>query len=185
MDGLKEALLLARIQSGDETAFVETYELFAPKLYRHALFRTSSPQVAEDIMSETFVRAWEFVRARAEEIRHLKAFLYRVADNLIVDHYRKNARAPLSISEEMEETLRASGDTHEDVDRILEGERMAGYLRRLRPHIRDLLVMRYIDDLSIEHIAERIGKKKNAVYVALHRAVKELQSLCAGSPLDN
>lgn len=185
VEGLKEKLLLARIHSGDEAAFVETYEHFAPKIYRHALFRTSSPQVAEDIMSETFIRAWESVRVKAAEIRHLKAFLYRVADNLIIDHYRKNARAAVPISEELEETLASPGDPHEAIDRLLAGDKLAARLSQLRAETRDLLVMRYIDDLPIEHIAERTGKKKNAVYVALHRAVKELQQLCAGSPSDN
>jgi RNA polymerase sigma-70 factor (ECF subfamily) len=185
VEGLKETLLLSRIQAGDESAFVETYELFAPKIYRHALFRTSSPQTAEDIMSETFVRAWETVRNRAGEIRHLKAFIYRVADNLIIDHYRKNARAAVSISDELEQTLASPGDPHEQLDRVLAGDLMKAQLDRLRPETRDLLVMRYVDDLPIEHIAERVGKKKNAIYVALHRAVKELQQLCAGSPSDN
>lgn len=178
-------MLLARIQSGDETAFVETYDLFAPKLYRHALFRTSSPETAQDIASETFVRAWESIRAKAKEIRHLKAFLYRIADNLIIDHYRRNARAAVPISDEIEETLRAPGDPLEEIDRRLAGDRLAAMLAKLRPETRDLLVMRYIDDLPIEHIAASTGKKKNAVYVALHRAVKELKDLCAGSPSDN
>ncbi len=178
-------MLLARIQSGDGTAFVEAYDLFAPKLYRHALFRTSSPEVAEDIASETFARAWESIREKASEIRHLKAFLYRIADNLIIDHYRRNAKAAVPIGEEIEETLRAPGDPHERVDRMLAGEAMAGHLAKLRPEARDLLVMRYIDDLPIEHIAETTGKKKNAIYVALHRAVKELKALCAGSTSEN
>ncbi len=178
MERLKEALLLSRIQSGDETAFVETYEFFGPKIYRHALFRTSSPETADDIMSETFVRAWETMRVKAAEIQHLKAFLYRVADNLIIDHYRRNARAAVAISDEIEETLRAPGDPHKDVDRMLKSERLVQALDRLRPETRDLLVMRYIDDLPIEEIAEMTGKKKNAVYVALHRAVKELKIAC-------
>jgi len=90
-----------------------------------------------------------------------------------------------SSPEEIEETLRAPGDPHERLDRTLAGEKMAGHLAKLRPETRDLLVMRYIDDLPIEHIAEATGKKKNAVYVALHRAVKELKQLCSGSTSDN
>mgnify|MGYP001286659091 CR=1 FL=1 len=69
-------MLLARIQSGDGSAFIEAYDLFAPKLYRHALFRTSSPEVAEDIASETFTRAWEVIREKAKEIR-------RFADRMV------------------------------------------------------------------------------------------------------
>ncbi len=185
VEGLKETLLLARIQSGDESAFVEAYGHFAPKIYRHALFRTSSPQTAEDVMSETFARAWGVVRARSGEIRHLKAFLYRIADNLIIDHYRSNARAPVPIDEDLEATLSSPSDPQRDLDRTLASDLLAEGLARLRPETRDLLVMRYIDDLPIGHIAERTGKKKNAVYVALHRAVKELQQLCAGPRSEN
>jgi len=178
LEGIKEALLLARIRSGDEAAFVEAYGLFAPKIYRHALYRTSSTPTAEDIMSETFVRAWEVVREKATEIRHLKAFLYRIADNLIIDHYRKNARAALPISESIEETLASGEDPHEELDKKLASQDLAALLQKLKPETRDLLVMRYVDDLPIEHIAERTGKKKNAVYVALHRAIKDLKQLC-------
>lgn len=185
MERLKEALLLARIQAGDETAFVETYELFAPKLYRHALFRTSAPETAEDILSETFVRAWESVRSKATEIRHLKAFLYRIADNLIIDHYRKNARAAVAISDDIEQSLRAPGDPHQDLDDLLQSERLKEALRKLRPESRDLLVMRYVDDLPIGRIAEATGKQKNATYVALHRAVKELKAVCETAWNDN
>ena len=179
---LQEALLLTRIQSGEERAFVETYELFGPKIYRHALFRTSSPETAGDIMNETFMRAWETVRIKAASIRHLRAFLYRIADNLIIDHYRRNARAAVAISDEIEQTLRAPGDPHAELDLLLKSERLAVALKRLRPESRDLLVMRYIDDLPIPQIAELTGKNKNAVYVALHRAVKELKAVCPAAP---
>ena len=69
-----------------------------------------------------------------------------------------------------------------DLDEIAHpplGLGVLGMLARLRPETRDLLVMRYIDDLPIGHIAQTTGKKKNAIYVALHRAVKELKELCA------
>lgn len=181
MDRLKEAHLLRRIRSGDPAAFVETYDLFAPKIYRHALFKTSSPETADDVMSETFLRAWEVVRERADEIRNLRAFLYRIADNLIIDWYRKRAKAPIGISEEMEETLPHDARIEEKAEISLKGDRMRLALEAARPEIRELLVMRYIDDLSIEEIAGLTGKKKNAVYVAIHRAVKELKRLCESS----
>ena len=185
MELLKEASLLRRIRSGDEAAFVETYELFGPKIYRHALFRTSSPETADDVMSETFVRAWETMRVKAAEIRHLQAFLYRIADNLIIDHYRRNARAAVAISDEIEETLRAPNDPHAEIDRVLKNDRLVQALERLRPETRDLLVMRYIDDMSIDRIAEMTGKRKNAIYDALHRAVKELHLVCPPATPEN
>lgn len=185
MERLKEAILLSRLKRGDQTAFAETYDLFAPRLYRHVLYRTSAPEVAEDIMSETFLRAWQVVRERAEEIRSLKAFLYRIAGNLVIDHYRRQARAPTALTEEMEKTLVHDARIPETADLSLGRDRLAAALGRLRAETRALLVMRYIDDLPIEEIARQVGKERNAVYVALHRAVKELQRRCAGSSSDN
>ncbi len=161
---------------------METYEFFGPKIYRHALFRTSSPETADDIVGETFVRAWETIRIKSQEIRRLRAFLYRIANNLIIDQYRCRARAAVSITEEIEEVLRAPGDPHAEIDRLLKSELLVRELGRLKPETRDLLVMRYVDDLSIDDIANLIGKKKNAVYVALHRAVKELKLACPATP---
>lgn len=181
MEKLKEAILLDRLKKGDATAFTETYGLFAQKIYRHALFRTSSIEVAEDIMSETFVKAWEVVRERVDEIRNLKAFLWRIADNMVIDHYRRKGRAPVQLTDEMEESLPHDARIEEGVDGVLARDRLASALGRLREETRALLVMRYIDDLPIATIAEMTGRKPNAVYVALHRAVKELKDVCAGS----
>lgn len=180
LEHLKEAQLLRRIRSGDDSAFVETYDLFAPKIYRHILFRTDSPETAEDVMSETFLKAWEYVRTNSKDIQHLRAFLYRVANNLLVDFYRKRVRAAVPIDEDLERTL-GDDPKHmpERVDMILQSDKLRQALTGLRPEVRELLVMRYLDDLSIDEIAEATGKNKNAVYVALHRGVKELKEVCS------
>jgi RNA polymerase sigma-70 factor (ECF subfamily) len=132
-------------------------------------------------MSETFVKAWEVVRERVDEIRNLKAFLWRIADNLVIDHYRRKGRAPVALTEEMEETLPHDARIEERVDGVLARDELAGALGKLREETRKLLVMRYIDDLPIATIAEMTGRNANAVYVAIHRAVKELKDVCTGA----
>lgn len=179
LDRLKESHILRRLKSGDDTAFVEAYDLFAPKIYRHALYRTSSDETAADIMSETFLKAWEYVRESAKEITHLRAFLYRIANNMVVDHYRRRARAPDPIDDELERTLGIDMMIEETVDISIESGRMREAMLTLKIETRELLVMRYLDDLTIDEIAETTGKTKNAVYVALHRAVKDLKTLCS------
>ena len=181
LERLKEAQLLRRIKNGDDSAFVETYDLFAPKIYRHVLFRTDSEELAEDLVSETFLKAWEYVRTQAKDVTHLRAFLYRIANNMVIDHYRRRAKGPVPIDEDLERTLSDEKTSHlpEHVDLTMESERMRRALSGLRPDVRELLVMRFIDDLTIEEIAETLGKNKNAVYVAIHRGVKELKNVCS------
>ena len=184
-DKLKEPGLLRRVLSGDQFAFAEIYDLYAGRLYRHALFRTGSTEDAEEIVSETFMRFWDRVRAGEKEVRYLQAFLYRIAGNLIVDHYRRRAHEALPMTEGLEATLASGERLEEDTDAALSGADLRRALDRLRPEARDLLTMRYIDELSIAEIAELLDKKANAVYVALHRAIKELQKICLGSSREN
>lgn len=179
IDRLKEAQILRRIQKGDDAAFTEAYDIYAPKLWKHAYYRTGAKEHADDILSETFLKAWEFVRERSKEIQHLRAFLYRVSNNLIIDHYRRNARAPIPMDEDIERTLSDDTEIELDTDLKIESEKMRQALLTLKIDVRELLVMRFIDDLTIEEISIATGKTKNAVYVSIHRAVKELKNVCS------
>lgn len=176
---LKEGKFARRLRKGDQTAFTEAYDHFAPKLYRHAYYRTSDHETAEDIMGQTFLKAWEFVSQNPGDVKNLKAFLYRICNNLIVDHYRSKARTDVAMTEGIERTLEDGTDIEADADLGLARERMHEALEALREETRELIVMRYIDELSIEEIAVIKGKTKNALYVALHRAVKELRIVCS------
>ncbi len=179
LERIKEAQLLRRLKSADDSAFVETYDLYAPKIYRHAYYRTGSAETAEDIMSETFLKAWEYVRTHSKVVTHLRAFLYRIANNLIVDFYRKRAKSALPIDEDMERMLGLDDRIGEKTDRILQSERMKAALSELGEDAREMVVMRYLDDLTIDEIAAATGKTKNAIYVALHRAIKQLKTVCS------
>lgn len=186
VEAKKEKSLLRRIHRGDASAFAETYDLFAPKIYRHALYRTSSKEVAEDIMSQTFLKGWEFISKNPREVTYLKAFIYRIANNLIIDFYRSKARKPVSLTDEMEQVLPDDIVIEEETDLVLRRDRMHEALCLLKEETRELLIMRFIDELSMDEIAELKGKNKNALYVAIHRAVKELKLICStGSPSEN
>lgn len=181
LERLKESLLLRRLHAGEGTAFAEAYELFAPRLYRHALYRTSSPETAQDVVSETFLKAWNFVQERAREIRNLRAFLYRIADNLVIDFYRKRAKEPDALPENAEELLPYHAGIAERADLQLDRARLERSLAGLKEDAKQLIVMRYLDELSIKEISDLTGKTSNAVYVSIHRAVKELQRVCDSS----
>lgn len=178
-DKMKESKLLKRLKKGDHASFIEAYNLLAPKLYRHAFFRTSSHEIAEDIMGNTFLKAWEFSSKNSAEIDNLKAFLYRICNNLIIDHYRSKVRTDIGMTESIERTLASEENIEMLADTMLAKEKMHEALDGLKQETRELIVMRYIDELSIEEIAHIQGKTKNSLYVALHRAVKELKLVCS------
>ena len=176
---MKENGFLKRLRKGDHRAFTEAYDLFAPKLYRHAYFRTSSHETAEDIMGQTFLKAWEFVSTKPGEVENLKAFLYRICNNLIIDHYRSKVRTDIAITDGLERTLSTDEDIEDAADLGIALDRMHEALDGLHHEAKDLIVMRYIDELTMDEISVIKGKTKNALYVALHRAVKELRIVCS------
>ena len=173
----KEADWLRKLNRRDKEAFGQCYDFYAPRLYRHAFYRLGSKELAEDVTSEVFVKVWEFLTDPAKRIDNLRAFLYRITNNLIIDHYRGKDRQLILIDEVLETKLGDEGRGAEKLGKNMEFETVLKSLEKLPEDTRKLLIWRYIDELSIGEIAELSGKTKNAVYVALHRALRETQKL--------
>lgn len=168
-----ETILLERAASGDSDAFSQVYERFAAAMYRHAYFRVSDKALAEDIMADIFLKTWEYIAA-GKRVDNLKSFLYRVANNLIIDHYRRKNRQPIPMDEDLERVLDDGRNPIEPIDRRLDADAVAAAMKHLRADYREVVAMRYFDDLSYDEIAELTGRSKNAVYISAHRGLKEL-----------
>lgn len=173
----KESNWLKKLNKRDHEAFGQCYDFYAPKLYRHAFYRLGSKELAEDLVSEVFIRVWEFLADPTKKIENLRAFLYRIANNLIIDRYRGKGRQPILIDEDLENILGDEGEWEKDLGRRMEFEEVLKSLGKLPEATRELLIWRYIDELDIGEIVELSDKTKNAVYVALHRALREMRTL--------
>jgi RNA polymerase sigma-70 factor, ECF subfamily len=161
-------------QTDTEKAFLKLYDDFAEPLFRHCYFRVSSRELAEDLMQESFLRVWTYL-AEGNTLDNPKAFLYRIAGNLIIDHYRRKKEASL-------ETLAEDGfdPIGEDADSILgyaSGKQAISLLEKLEPQYREILTLRYVSDLSIADIAEVIDQSENVVSVRIHRGIQKLKEL--------
>lgn len=150
------------------------YDYWAPRIWRHSLLKTGSREEAQEITSKTFLKIWEYIK-RGGEIRNPPAFLYRVTDHLVIDFYRARASSPVISTCEVPE------DDHPDIT-VLEAEAADRYdlelvkkcVAKLKPQEATLLLMRFVEELSIEEIAGAMGKSRGAISVAIHRALKEL-----------
>lgn len=162
-----------RIEKRDEQAFLKAYDFFAPRIFRHAYFRVSSRELAEDIASQVFLNTWKYLLG--EDIENIKAFLYRTANNLIIDHYRAKGREPILIDEGFERVFFYEKDIVREINSQEELREVRGAIDLLEKDFRDVLVMRYVDGLSIDEIAEITQKSKNAVYITISRGIKELK----------
>src|SRR3989344_6220434 len=107
MDSSKfqEKLLLIRLQKKDPEAFAQIYDLYVTPVYRFIYFKVSSKQDAEDITSEVFLKIWQFVTESEDEIENLRALIYRVARNLVIDLYRRKATRTFTQATEILEAV--------------------------------------------------------------------------------
>lgn len=172
----KSAEFLAKINQGDKGAFLEAHSYYAPKIFRHIYYRIGSKENAQDITQQVFFKVWEYFVASEKKIDNLNAFIYRTANNLVIDYYRKAERKNLTLEDISEKKLATEPSYLSEVDQGLEIVKIKKALLGLKPEQQQLIVWRYIDDLSIGQIAELSNKSNNAVYVSLHRALKELKN---------
>ncbi len=156
--------------------FVSAYDQYADAIYRHCRFRVFNRDRAEDLMQETFKKTWQYL-IDGKSIENLRAFLYRVASNLIVDELRRRKELSLDLLEENGVTL-ASTD-HERLLETIEVQEFIDLLSHLNDRYRTMIVLRYINDLQPEEIARVTGETPNVVSVCLYRALRQIRKLHA------
>ncbi|MBN1778951.1 MAG: RNA polymerase sigma factor [Candidatus Buchananbacteria bacterium] len=171
---LKEKLLLVRLKKKDKDAFGELYDLYVASIYRFIFFKVPTRQDAEDLTSETFLKIWNYVAETQEEVKNLKSLLYTTARNLVVDFYRKKSQVQLVGDEE---TLLKIEDSRQQnilsqIDIKAEVNNIEEIIKGLKDEYREVIVMRYVEQLSITEIAEVLNKSKGSVRVLVHRALK-------------
>ncbi len=161
--------------SAKEKEFLEAYTLYADSIYRHCYFRVYNKELAEDLTQETFIKTWKYI-GEGKEIKNIKAFLYRVAVNLIIDHSRKKTALVLDDIKEKEASLRLYNMETKVVESF-EAKEIMGIIDQLDEKYRQVIVLRYINELSPSEIAHILEESPNAVSVRLNYAMKKLKEL--------
>lgn len=180
----QEKILLHRVQTAhDGDAFIELYNEYVQPIYRFVALKVRSREDAEDIVSQTFLKAWQFLstNTKEEEIKNFRAFIYKIARNTIIDSYReqrKKVEMPLSDTHmtEMPDPARLE----EQVADKHEADALIQTLQKLKQEYQEIIFLRYVEELSLAEIAQIVQKNSTAVRVTLHRAMKKLKELSAG-----
>lgn len=157
-----------------EERFLEAYDKYSKNILRHIYLRVSSRLSAEDILSETFLKTWQFAM-NGVEIRNFKSFLYKTANNLIIDYYRKKSKTPFSLEESSKEFVEDAPSAETTMDEKLLAQSVRSYLEELSSPYREIIIYRYIDELSIKEIKELTGKTAANIYVILYRGLRRLR----------
>ncbi len=156
-----------------EEEFLQAYDQYADAIFRHCYFRVFDRERGKDLMQDTFMRAWEYI-AKGEKVLNMRAFLYRVANNLIVDEARKKKEA--SLEKLQEEGFDPSTDDTQHWKNRIDRDRILESLVHIDESYRSILVMRFVNDLSPSEIAEITGESANTISVRIYRGLKQLRS---------
>lgn len=164
-----------------EEEFLSAYDAYADAIFRHCFFRLSDREKALDMMQETFMRAWDFIRG-GRKVTSWKSFLYKIANNLIIDEYRRKKATSLDALLEQEGV--SEGDfealVDNDLERIidaLDGERLIGLFKDLPGRYREALTLCFVDGLSPKEMAVVLGETENTISVRVHRGLARLRAL--------
>jgi RNA polymerase sigma-70 factor, ECF subfamily len=173
----QELRLIIKAKRGDREAYGVLYEQHAPLVYRFLVTNTNNVQEAEDLTEEVFIRVWRALAGYEPSEFPFSAFVFRVARNLLIDTYRSQRRIepPMSIDEHnLDETL---ADASQALTGKMEFEELYAALQRLREDYREILVLRFIDDLSIDEVSQVMNRSPGAVRVLQHRALAALRKI--------
>jgi RNA polymerase sigma-70 factor (ECF subfamily) len=153
------------------TDFSSLYKKHAPDVYRFALYLSGERGEAEDITSETFVRAW--TSPGPIEMATVKSYLFTIARNLFLQGLRKKSRH-VALDDELRDPLAGPYVQAEQKEKLLS---VMAELQRLPEASRSALLMRAVDGMAYEEIAQVLGISLSAVKVKIHRARLALAGL--------
>ena len=158
--------------------FVKLYDQYAPRIYRFIYLKVNSPQDSEDLTSEAFFRFWQNLANKNNEISNPPALLYRIANNLVTDFYRKKSRTEL-ITDPKEDSILAkvpdATDLNKKVNLDSDMVEVKKALSQLKGEYQNILIWYYLDDFSAKEIAQIIGRPEATIRVLIHRALTALK----------
>lgn len=170
-----EAELVDRLKRYDGSAIRQVYRMYADGIYRFALYQLGDSALAEDITGEVFTRMMEAIGGYSYRGTPIAAWLYRIARNLIIDHQRRGSR--LRPLEEADAELVISDNPVELAERRLTLAELSDMLNRLTDEQRQVIVLKFIENLDNREVAEIVGKTEGSVKALQHRALRSLRRL--------
>jgi RNA polymerase sigma-70 factor (ECF subfamily) len=171
MEQSEELSLLASCQAGHLEDFAHLYDHYVTPMYRFIQYRTHDRAVAEDLTSQTFLRALEKIRSFDPRRGVFRAWLYRIARNAVIDYYRSQKHtAPLP------DGWDAAGDDDTAHDPSALPPELQKAIAQLSEQQREIVLLRIWDGLSYKEIAEVVGKSDNNCKVIFSRAIAAIRS---------
>ena len=173
---IEESKLIHKAKKADNDAFGALYDKYIKTIYRFVAVKVNTREEAEDITHEVFLSAWQNIQTYEPRGFPLSSWLYQIARNKIIDYYRSK-RMPMADIEDVAETLAGPDDIAGELNVQLDFDRVKKSIKLLSSEYQDVILMRYMQDLSYEEIAKILGKSEGAIRILQHRAINNLKKI--------
>ena len=171
-----EQKLIMEAKGGEAEAFGRLYDYYLPAIYRFILLKVSQREEAEDLTHQVFLQAWQNISDFSVKGLPFSSWLYRIARNLVIDRYRKT-KPIISIDEEFVSEKLIFRPSLSEIDDKQDIARIMSALKKLRDIERDVVIMRFVEDLSTKEISITIKKSEGAIKLIQHRALKKIKTI--------
>lgn len=176
LEQLSEYHLLQKIQKGDKEAFGELYLHYLNHIYRYIFFRVNqNKQQAEDLTQTVFFKAWQGIENFTTDKGNFRAWLYRIAHNVVIDYY-KTAKANSRVTEEIMDSK-----TMEDLENQLDNESQLKNIFEavdiLTDEQKTIITMKFVDGFSNSEIADILDRDEGAIRALQYRGLQRIRKL--------
>ena len=172
-----EEELLARAVDFDESALSELYDRYELKIYSYIYRRTSDQTLAEDLTAQVFLKMLEAIQSDRTWHSSFSGWLYRIAHNLVIDHYRARDRQKVVSIDDVPHMPDLGVNPLKAAELALDSEALRGAIRRLTDEQAIVISLRFFEGYSFAEIADMMEKTEGAVKALQHRAVATLRQL--------
>jgi RNA polymerase sigma-70 factor (ECF subfamily) len=181
VDGEEVAELVARAQDGDSEAFGQIWDRYNEMVYRYIYFRVNNAQLAEDLASETFLRALRRISSFSWQGRAFGAWLVTIARNLVVDHfksgrYRLEIAKPDVLGADSPDADQSTSPESAALEKLTKATLLTA-IKKLNPDQQECIVLRFLQGFTVAETAKTMGKNEGAVKALQYRAVRTLARL--------
>jgi RNA polymerase sigma-70 factor (ECF subfamily) len=167
--------IIERAKRGETQAFGLLYDHYHERIYRFIFLKVSNKEDAEDLTHQVFLSAWQNIKNYKEFGFPFSSWLYKISRNAVIDFYRSK-KIETSL-EEVQNELSSDEIKTDNIDLKIQIEEVMKALKQLKPDYQDIIIMRFVDDLSVKEVAKALDKSEGAIKLMQHRAINNLKKI--------
>ena len=171
-----EDKLIKGSQTGKSADFGQIYDHYLPQIYRFVLMKVGHKQEAEDLVHEVFISAWQNISSYLPRGFPFSSWLYQIARNKVIDFYRVK-KTTVAIEMVDESLFKIIDAVEKNLDTDMDLKRVSQAIIKLTPDQQDVVLMRFVEDLSHQEISAALDKSEGAIRLLQHRAINNLKNI--------